>query len=385
MKVSISKKILLIGISLLLCFSLVGCKVNKLAPDSLSVTPVGTVGGYEVTYDELYFLAKSYHSEGMTEDELKELVYNNIRTHYAILSLAEQYELEIESDELDDEVDAYVNEVAEGLGGASAYKQFLKDSDSTDNFTRFTVRCNLLYEKLPMALAQAGELLVEEDAVIDYIVNNFVRTRHFMIANNEGDDPAKNLALIEDALDDVRDGRITVYKLIGGKYNEDLLIPGNGYTFGRGSMEQAYEDAAFALEVGEVSNIVTAMGKLASGEYVECYYIIERLELDKEYVKENFASLESQYSGSVAAKMVEDRKNELSFTPNDFGASLTLTDLDPVSIGTDITLIATLCICAVVVAAAVVAFILIRRKMRANSAARLEIKRAALANKSNHK
>ena len=82
MKTSVSKRILLIGISLLLCFSLVSCKVNKLTPDSLSVTPVGTVGGYEVTYDELYFLAKSYYTEGMSEDELKELVYNNIRTHY---------------------------------------------------------------------------------------------------------------------------------------------------------------------------------------------------------------------------------------------------------------------------------------------------------------
>ena len=378
MKTSISKRILLIGISLLLCFSLVGCKVNKLTPDSLSVTPVGTVGGYEVTYDELYFLAKSYYTEGMGEDELKELVYNNIRTHYAILSLAEQYGLEIDSKELDDEVDAYVNDVAEGLGGASAYKQFLKDSDSTDNFTRFTVRCNLLYDKLPLALAQAGELLVEEDAIVDYIVNNFVRTRHFMVANNEGDDPEENLALIEDALDDVRDGKITVYKLIGGKYNEDLLIPGNGYTFGRGSMEEAYENAAFDLEVGEVSDIVTAMGKLASGEYVECYYIIERLELTKEFVKENFASLESNYSGSVAAKMVEDRKNEITFTPNDFGASLKLTSLEPVSIGTDVTLVITLCVCAVVALAAVVVFILVRRKMKANSAARLEIKRAAL-------
>lgn len=385
MKISILKKILLIGISALLCLSLVGCKVHKLTPDDLAVTPVGTVGGYEVTYDELYFLANSYYTEGMSEDELKTLVYDNIRTHYAILALCEKYGVDIDSDELFDEVDAYVNEVADGLGGASSYKEFLKESSSTDNFTRFTVRCNLLYEKLPLALATAGELLIDEDEVCEYIVNNFVRTRHFMVANNEGDDPAANLAVMEKALKDLRAEKTTIYELIGGKYNEDLLIPGDGYTFGKGSMEQAYEDAAFALEVEEVSDIVTAMGRLASGEYVECYYIIERLDLTKEFVKENYEDLELQYSGSVAAQMVEDKKNELSFTPNEFGASLKLTDLDPVGPGTDVFLIVSLCVWALVAVIAVVAFILIRRKMKANSAARLEIKRAALANKPNRK
>lgn len=384
MKTSILKKILLIGISALLCLSLVGCKVHKLTPESLAVTPVGTVGGYEVTYDELYFLANSYYNEGITEDELRELVYSNIRTHYAILSIAEEYGLDINSKELDGRVDDYVNSIADELGGASAYKTFLKESASTDNFTRFTIRCNLLYEDLPLALAQAGKLLIDEDDVCDYIVNNFVRTHHFMVANNEGDDPAANLAVMEKALKDLRAEDTTVYKLIGGKYNEDVY-PGNGYTFGRGSMEQAYEDAAFALEVGEVSNIVTAMGRLASGEYVECYYIIERLDLTKEFVKENYEDLELQYSGSVAAQMVEDKKNELSFTPNEFGASLKLTDLDPVGPGTDVFLIVSLCVWALVAVIAVVAFILIRRKMKANSAARLEIKRAALANKPNRK
>ena len=92
-----------------------------------------------------------------------------------------------------------------------------------------------------------------------------------------------------------------------------------------------------------------------------------------------------QYSGSVAAQMVEDKKNELSFTPNEFGASLKLTDLDPVGPGTDVFLIVSLCVWALVAVIAVVAFILIRRKMKANSAARLEIKRAALANKPSRK
>lgn len=381
----IFKKILLIGISALLCLSLVGCKVHKLSPESLAVTPVGTVGGYEVTYDELYFLANSYYTEGMSEDELRDLVYSNIRTHYAILSIAEEYGLDINSKELDGRVDDYVNSIADELGGASAYKTFLKESASTDNFTRFTIRCNLLYEDLPLALAQAGKLLIDEDDVCDYIVNNFVRTRHFMVANNEGDDTAANLAVMEKALKDLRAEKTTVYELIGGKYNEDLLIPYDGYTFGAGSMEEAYENVAFELEVGEISGIVTAMGSLSNGERVECYYIIERLELTKDFVKQNYDSLESQYSGSVAAKMVEDRKNELSFTPNEFCESLTLTNLEPIGIGTDIFLIVSLCVTALVIVAAVVAFILIRRKMRANSAARLEIKRAALASASANK
>lgn len=384
-KNTVFRKILLPLLTALLVLSLSACAPHALTPGDLALTEVGHVGGSPVLYEELYFLATSYYTEGMSEEELKEAVYKNIVTNHAILLLCEEYNVEIDEDELDDIVQKEVEEIADYLGGVSAYKDFLKLNGSTDHHVRFTSRCNALYDKLPTALALAGELLTDIDEVSAYIVENFVRTRHFMIANNEGDDPEENLAIAEQALADIEAGRTTVYDLIGGKYNEDLLIPGDGYTFGLGSMEQAYEDAAFSLEVGETSGIVTAMGELANGEYVECYYIIERLDLTEEFVKDNYEQLEVQYSGTVAAKLLEDKVASLSFTPNEYCASLTLTSLEPVTPGTDVFLIVTI---SVSIASAVIialAIFLIVRKLRSNSAARLATKRAALQNANNKK
>lgn len=377
-KTSLLKKLASLFIAALLALSLVGCGANALTPSELATTVVGTVGEYEVLYEELYFLASNYYVDGMSEEELEALVYEDIVTNHAILTLCDKYGVSVDADELEDATDEYINEIADELGGSGAYKDFLSESSSTDHYARFTARCNLLYNELPMALALSGELLTDIDEVTAYIKENFVRTRHFMIANNEGDDPAKNMLIAEMALAELRMGKTTVYDLIGGKYNEDLLIPFDGYTFGLGSMEQAYEDAAFALEVGEISDIVTAMGELANGEYVECYYIIERLDLTEDFIKENYDELESQYAGTVAAKLLEETVEALTFTPNEYCNSLTLTSLEPVTPGTDTVLIYTLIIIAAVLIVATVVIILVVRKLRANSASRLAIKKAAL-------
>ena len=59
--------------------------------------------------------------------------------------------------------------------------------------------------------------------------------------------------LRRDALEKLKAGDTTMYKLIGGALNEDLLIPSSGYTFGKGYMEKAYEES-----YDEAGSLVTA-------------------------------------------------------------------------------------------------------------------------------
>lgn len=355
-------RLLCCALVFIICLSLfMGCESRPLSAGKQALTVVGTVGDYDVTYEELYFLASNYKTADMSDEELWALVSENIISNYAILTLCDKYSVEYTEEELDKAVQTYIDTVIEeDFGGARGdYIDALEESYMTDHYVRFTARVDTLYDSLTTALAAAGEIETNENKVIEYIENNFVRTRHFMIANNEGDDTEANQANAQRALDDLRAGNTTMYKLIGGAQNEDLLITLDGYSFGRGSMEKAYEDAAFALEVGEYSEVITAKGEIASGEYVDCYYIIQRLELDEEYIKEKYSSLYEAYESAIVATKLDEVKSTLEFVPNDYAKSLDISDLEPIGAGTDVFLIVIICVCVVLVAGITVTVILL--------------------------
>ncbi len=355
----------------------ISCKARPLTPSQMAVEAVGKVGEYTVPYEELYLLASTYDRDGMSEDELWDEIKKNITVNYAILTLCDRMGVEYDEKQLEDDIDTRVESMINtDFGGKRKnYLDAMKKSGLTDHYVRFTMRTDLLYAKLAAALAQNGEIATEEAEIIAFIKENFVRTRHFMVADNAGDDTAANRQLAADALADLRDGKTNMHKLIGSAANEDLLIPADGYAFARGSMEKAYEDAAFALEVGEYSEVISAMGETANGEYVNCYYVIERIELDDEYIDKSYATLYESYSSSVVQSKVEQLKAELEFIPNDYALSLDIKNLEAPPAGTDVYLIITLCSC-VAGAAAVAVVVIITVKHFKKKKARLLAQKA---------
>ena len=374
----------------LLCFS--SCKARRLSPTegasrsvgSISVLRMnGTSTVYEVPYEEFYFLAKTYEDSVDAEkgsDEydraLMTLISDNITANYAILALCEDMGLVYDEKELRDEVSEEVEAfIDESFGGSrKEYLSALADIGLTDNCHRFMLGVDCLYNQLPLIYSQKGLVPTHEGDIIKYIKANYICTKHIVIFNDEGEDPEENLANAERARQLLLEGR-SINDLIGGKpinVNEDLLIPFDGYYFSKGTMDKEYENAAFGLEVGGVSEIVRSRAQNNYGKYVDCYYVIQRMELDDEYIDKHLNDLSDDIAASVIAGKLDTLRDALEFVPNEYCLSLELSALEPCDAGIDITAITVACVFGIltlITAIFVIVFVYVRNKKIAEARA----------------
>ncbi len=395
-----AKKIFLRAVCLcaaliLLTATLTSCESKPLSPTSAAVREVGKVGEYTVYYDELYTLSKNLYTDGMSEDELRSKVYEEIVINYAKLTLCEQSGVSVDETKINEDVQAAIDSAIDNNFGGNrfSYIKNLKEINTTDRYARFLHEVDVIYNQLEYALIARGELTAKQDEVTDYIKKNFVSVQSFMIANNEGDNTETNYADALAAREALVSGRTTFYDLIGGRYklpggsvNEDVDVDCI-YTFGKGTMDKLFEDTAYALEVGEYSEVITVKDReLASGEVADCYYVIKRLPLTDEDVQKNYAALYKEYVNTVINARLTATIDTLEFVPNEYGASLTLTQMERVSVGIDTStiIIAVIIFLAASLVAVAIVFIVIyyRKKKNALLEEKKERARRALAARS---
>ena len=297
---------------------------------------VGTVGAYEVYYEELRWLTMQYkdimastYGEDIWKnkdtaeqyrEELEERVYSSIISNYVILTLCDDDMLQlngvklidINGSEVQGIVDNYVNETITDLGGKANYKQSLKENYLTDSLYRFINGVDVCESILFNYYCSLRIIDDSDEAAIDYIYENFIHTVHIYISKGEGEESQKLANALKIKLEKGED----IHEL-AKKYSEDQTMDSqNGRYFTHNTYAEEYEKAAFALEMNQISDIVeTSTG----------YYIIQRLPMDDAYIGANYtANLKDQYLLAVFDKAMEERKTELSFVPNEFGSSIDL-------------------------------------------------------------
>ena len=356
-------------ISLLLVFLLLLTSLASCAPAQTKT--VGKVGEYEVPYDEFYFLALSYKPsleakygkydtlEGekakQFENELRELVYSNIFTNYAILSICKEEGLTLDAKGLDKRVDDYIEKliITDFASVKSEYKKSLSHYGMTERYVRFSVSVDMLYSDLMSKLLEKNEVVKDDAKMKDVIKNEYVRTWHVAVINDSGDNVESNRAKAAAALEKYRNGSMSMYQLIGSAYNEDLsLTELDGFYFTRGSMDEAYEKAAFGLKVNEVSNVVETSG---------AFYVIQRLEIEDAYVNENLDDLKQKYINSIVYENLDKKKAELKFESNKFADGLNIANLEE-SNDTGFVIILAVGVVALIAAGIVVTVIIVKKR-----------------------
>lgn len=329
---------------------LASCSARPLAQSKLAKTSVGTVGEHTVPYEEFYYLASNYYSYAKEKykddaEAIEEYVWNsieeNIITNYAIIDLCESEGLEYDEGKLKNQVEQSIEQTINASfdGDRNEFLNSLLSAGITYHYYRFCLGVDSLYSDLAIQYQESGKVPNSDKAIKEHIKENFIHTWHVAIYVDEGDDYDEEHAKALEAKKLLDDGN-SMRSLIGSKYNEDLvpssLSNADGYYFPRGMMEKDYENAAFALEkVGDRTDVIVSTGEAPSGNYVKCFYIIEKLAVSDEEINNNFITLSDMVKESILANELQKREEALSFTPNDYALSLDVTSLESPTNGID--------------------------------------------------
>ena len=356
---------------------------------------IGSVDGIDVTYDELYFLVKTYLpslAEQYGEDTeglraaLDKLAREELIANPAIRLLCEAHGLKYKPSKLSDEVEAKIEAILQGDfgGNEEAFDASMAEEGISEHYLTYTTGLDILYGELTTVYPEEGLVITSPTALRAYILENFICTYHVALFNDTPEEDSSNYAKMTAAKMMLDAGSASMYQLIKGSkkigdekislvgYNEDFSdLSGDGHYLTRGTWDEAYEAAAFDLKIGEVSEVVRAMGESPkSGKLVPTYYVIQRAALDEKYITENFGALQDEYYASVIYSDLQKTRDSLAFEPNEVYDSLDLTEL-PSMVEKDHTVLIIVLASVggvLLIGGALTAFFLIRRKKRTKKA-----------------
>ena len=362
-------------------------KTNPMTSTDLDKTIVGTVGDYEVRYDELSYIAYEFrdsmekkYGEGIWNDhesaekyraELEENVFEAIKSNYAVLALCAQngYKDALKKYEIKKDVDSYIysmlertyagissnnqnNNGANDSAGAAgdgaetsadnndaeaetgvelkgeklrmAYAQYEKDlreQGMNDYVFRLYMGVYFAEQKLLSMLEEDGRLPYSDDDVWEVMQSeDFIHTDHIYIKCSSAEEFEEKRAIAEEVRDGLRSGKTIAYYIKNGTDSDFLRKSTAGYYFLKGEMVDEYEEAAFALNIDEVSDVV----RTDSG-----YYIIKRLAKDDTFMNVHLSEYTEQIRYSRYKVMLNECEETLTFVPNEYGKTLDVTKIMP--------------------------------------------------------
>lgn len=280
-------------------------KLLKSTKEDQSV--VMTAGGFDVPLEVYRYVAlnhKDAYEAGKDGDIwlgesgealLKELyadIDETIAFMYLPLILAEEYGLSIEDKVITESVDLKMDAVYESYD--FDYKQYVEDISSyhmNDGTYRFIMLNEVMTEELFHAMILNGDIETDDAHLTEVFESDeFIRVKQILVSADNGKTAEENRAYAEELLDMVNDGGDFDYLV--QKYGQDLFMFNNndGYYMMKGSYYEEFEEAAFSLEIGEVSGVV---------ETPAGFSIIKRYEKEAAYLENHREDLAQTYYDGV--------------------------------------------------------------------------------------
>ena len=254
--------------------------------------------GYDVSYLDSYMqyytgssLDWDYTLSDGTNitDYIKSNVYSSVKQHLVLENLANKYGVTLtegQESAMADSDQTYIDQ----YGSEEAFEEEIAKLGMRRETYDRVARSNYLYQNLYQLYNTEGSALYasDEDLAVYAADQNYITADHILLSTKDlttgealtDEQKAEKKALAEeikqklDACEGDIDELTALFQELADQYSED---PGRetyptGYTFTTGSMVQEFEDAAYALSEGEVSEVVeSSFG----------YHSLLRLPLDK--------------------------------------------------------------------------------------------------------
>lgn len=323
---------------------------------------VGECGGFEVRYEELRYVTLLYKQsldvklgkydtldevgKAEYEKQLEELVLDDLKSNYIILSLCDEYGIKTSSRGVRSYVNNEMKKFVRGAfdGDMDKYKAWLAENNLTDSFVRLMysvdyLESQLLYHFIKNSinieydentLGAFADHIMESDewgkAIYAYYPKSSVTAVHdgqsYVVWDAERSLPtamaaAEALAAIES--DSERFNYMTKTVIGKAPMVQGYTITGTGVYFTVGQMGEEFESAVFGLDLYGTSGVI----ELDTG-----YYVVMRLPLEEDEVKKQAAELLEHYRYGALKKSEDAKENEISFVGNEYFYSLSLIDIE---------------------------------------------------------
>ncbi|MEA4824672.1 MAG: peptidylprolyl isomerase [Clostridiaceae bacterium] len=255
------------------------CMIATLVTGCSSSPAIMKVDGQSVPagyYIYNYCTGYSSYSSTYSDEELANYAMQEVVTYYIVEKLCKQYGLELTALERKAVLDGITEQITE-MGGNSVYKTFLQKMQLSKKQFQNLMYNSYKKQKLEDYLynAETGVEKPTTEQCYDLFKQYYCCATHILISTQNAEsqadyDAAK--AKAEEVLAKARAGEDFI--ALANEYNEDTSQDNSvGMVFPKGYMVAAFEDAAFALEEGAISDIVQT-------EYG--YHIIKRNPITQE-------------------------------------------------------------------------------------------------------
>ncbi len=219
--------------------------------------------------------------------ELNADVEESIIRLYTTISLCDKYGINEDDAYIQDAVDISMDEIYETYDyDYEAYVSAIAEYHMNDSVYRFLIRNDILAEELLAKMMMNGEVPSTAEELREIIDSDEVIRVKQILINDTTLTEEENHSLAMEAYTRAMAGED--FDMLVNKYGDDWQMFNNtdGYYISRGSYTQAFEDAAFSLDIGEISGLIeTSAG----------YSIILRLEKEAEYIDKHFDTLADEY------------------------------------------------------------------------------------------
>ena len=344
MKVKIIKRLsLALAMLMLISALLTSCAMKPIKSTEEEAKVIGTIGKYEVRYEELRYIVLNHKldmalefgeniwtesPEAYEAELIKRVNETIVSDYYALQAMADYYYVGGGAEGMMNE-EAILNAVQETVelavdecGSKNKYKKLLEDQYLTDNLFRFYNAAEECATELFYILStDLGIIDGSEEYITEYMHSGkFIRTNHIFIKGAT----AENLELAQTLYAQIKESSEPELELImlKGVYCADYtMTTRHGKYFARYTSDYGdeYELAAFDLKEGKLSDIVKTP---------EGYYIIIRLELEEDYLKENYEDFRADIMGSEFNENLAEFKKDLTFELNEYGKTINYLEIE---------------------------------------------------------